>query len=398
MTFTKAAEILGISEFPPEMDEIYENMKKSGEYPFTRDTIVYLEEKYGLFQEYFEAVLEGFDDLERDRARKVWALTASVYGLTHTREELKALKLPESDMTPAGQMAPLFPLICRAEKSYFEYLRRGFPEEEARGYLRTYKNSIGTSVVRTGKPGIQKTYFDWSSLYAFCEIFNIGGFNFALGKADETTFVLQNKKTGEIRVLLNGVLFHRSGMPLGAGDFTEEEGSYKVTFEETESDFMGFASTGPLCPCEKKSFSKEEWRLALSPGDDIFVLHIPKGTSLAPEDVAEAFRLAREVAKRSYPEKNIKGVRCTSWLLEPKFESLLGEKSNIARFGALFTRYPFKNNGNGIFSFAFGGKKPQDLRDLPEDTSLQRKVKALYLEGGRIFSYGGFIIDEGAPK
>lgn len=395
MTFTEAANQLKIKAFPTEMDAIWEDLQKTGKLPVTYEMIVHLQEAYDLFADYYEAVLEGFEDLNRDEARRVWVHTTAAYSLTHSRKELKAVELPQTDLTPAGQMAPLFPLICRAEASYFEYLRRGFSEEEARKTLRTYRSSMGVTTRKTGKPGLQRTHYDWSSLYTFTEMFEAGGFKFAIDQAGQTTYVLRNRQTHQLRVLLNGVCLHASGMPLGSAGFGDEEGSYTVSFEETETEYIGYPVVGNLCPNEKCRFSKKEWELGVAPGDDIFCIHIPRGTDLSPQQVAKAIGLARQIAIKNYPERNIKGIRCTSWLLSPKLAELLGENANISRFGALFTRYPFKNNGTGVFSFAFDGK-PADYHDLEEKTSLQRKVKALYLAGGCIHNYGGFILDENA--
>ena len=396
MTFTEAATKLGIQTFPEEMDAIYESILQTGDYPFTREMLVSLQDKFNLFEDYYDAVLEGFDDLERDEARRVWAYAAAAYGKTHKREDICALKLPETDLTPAGQMAPLFPLVCMAEQSYNGYLKRGFPADEVKTYMRTYRRSMGVTTHKTGKPGLQKTHFNWSSNYTYVEMFNTVGFNFALGTSSESTYLLMHKETRELRVLLNGLKMHRSGMRLGSIGFEDEEGSYTVTFEETEDAYIGYPCINFLCPNAKQVFLKAEWKLVIAPGDDIFCLHIPRGTDISPAKVAEAIHSARAIAKRSFPERNIKGVRCTSWLLGPVLNELLGEQSNISKFSNLFERYPTKSDGGSVFSFAFDGR-PADLNTLPEDTSLRRKLKALYLNGGAVINYGGFIIDEEAP-
>ena len=397
MTFSEAAKILNIDVFPDEMDEVYENLVKTGEVPFDRELLVHLQDRFNLFEDYYEAVLEGYDDLmNRDEARRVWAYTAAAYVKNRERKALTSLKLPETDLTPAGQMAPLFVLIPKAEQSYEEYLRRGFSKEEVAGYMRTYRRSMGVTTHRTGKPGLQKSHFDWSSLYAYTEMYNRVGFNFALGVSSPSNYVLVHKETREVLVLLSGVELHRDGMPLGCLGYEDEEGSYTTSFEETETAYVGYPCVNFRCPNQKKAFSKEEWKLAIAPGDDIFCLHIPRGTDISPAKVHEAIRVAREVARKSYPERNIKGIRCTSWLLSPTLNELLGDKANISNFSNVFTRYPIRNKGTGVFSFVFDGR-PADLNDLPEDTSLRRKLKALYLAGGCALNYGGFIIDEEAP-
>ena len=49
--------------------------------------------------------------------------------------------------------------------------------------------------------------------------------------------------------------------------------------------------------------------------------------------------------------------------------------------------------GSAVFSFVFV-RKPENLQDLPEDTSLQRKLKKLYLDGDCIHTYSGAIFME----
>ena len=49
--------------------------------------------------------------------------------------------------------------------------------------------------------------------------------------------------------------------------------------------------------------------------------------------------------------------------------------------------------GGAVFSFVFV-RKPADLHDLQEDTSLQRKLKKMYLEGDCIHTYTGAIFVE----
>ena len=60
---------------------------------------------------------------------------------------------------------------------------------------------------------------------------------------------------------------------------------------------------------------------------------------------------------------------------------------------SIFLRYPGGvSNGRGGFSFVFLGY--EENADLPEDTSLRRKLKAHYLGGGNTYFVPGFIIDD----
>ena len=86
-------------------------------------------------------------------------------------------------------------------------------------------------------------------------------------------------------------------------------------------------------------------------------------------------------------------VFCASWLLNPRLKHLLGEQSRIVQFGECFVKYPIQDAGVGVLNFVFG-KVPEDLTDLPENTSLHRKLKKLYLEGDCIHTYSGALYVE----
>ena len=58
---------------------------------------------------------------------------------------------------------------------------------------------------------------------------------------------------------------------------------------------------------------------------------------------------------------------------------------NIVLFGC--------TSGAAVFSFVFV-RKPANLEDLEENTSLQRKVKKMYLEGDCIHTFSGAIFVE----
>jgi hypothetical protein len=46
-----------------------------------------------------------------------------------------------------------------------------------------------------------------------------------------------------------------------------------------------------------------------------------------------------------------------------------------------------------VFNFVFPGYG-DDFSKLPEDTSLQRKIKAMYLSGKYIYEYAGACFEE----
>ena len=78
----------------------------------------------------------------------------------------------------------------------------------------------------------------------------------------------------------------------------------------------------------------------------------------------------------------------------PRLREIQGAQSRITQFEECFVKYPNKDTtGGAVFSFVFV-RKPANLEDLQEDTSLQRKLKKLYLEGDCIHTYSGAIFVE----
>jgi len=56
-----------------------------------------------------------------------------------------------------------------------------------------------------------------------------------------------------------------------------------------------------------------------------------------------------------------------------------------------FAKHPIRSSGKEVFKFVFL-KRTDDYTTLPEDTSLQRKLKQIYLDGGCIHGYAGVIL------
>ena len=88
-----------------------------------------------------------------------------------------------------------------------------------------------------------------------------------------------------------------------------------------------------------------------------------------------------------------KAFKCESWLMDPQLAKILGEDSNITKFVNRFIPACGRSAGRGVFSFVFLQPKPAEavIENLPEDTSLQRKLKEHYLNGGCIYEMHGFI-------
>ena len=65
--------------------------------------------------------------------------------------------------------------------------------------------------------------------------------------------------------------------------------------------------------------------------------------------------------------------------------------SNIIAFQKKYALYPIAAKGEDVFLFVFRGYRGE-LSGLPEDTSLQRAIKRMYLDGKYVYEYGGIFL------
>lgn len=126
-----------------------------------------------------------------------------------------------------------------------------------------------------------------------------------------------------------------------------------------------------------------EYELMEYEGEKAVSLHIPTDARFTPDVVQESLNWAEELLQSRYPDY-ARGVWCChSWLLSPTLKEMLPGGSNILAFQKRFAIRQLNVPCEGMQQWVF--KNPKlTTRELPEETSLQRKIKA-YLLGGGIF-------------
>lgn len=130
-------------------------------------------------------------------------------------------------------------------------------------------------------------------------------------------------------------------------------------------------------------------RLQFDPSDKVvgaeplLDVHIPAIGPLDPRACDDAFARAREFFAKHYPETPLRRAICRSWLMDDQLAGHLPESSNIVRFQRRFTSLPgfSKLGDDDLLLFVFGWI-PDDLADLPQDTSMQRAAVE-HLRDGR---------------
>lgn len=122
---------------------------------------------------------------------------------------------------------------------------------------------------------------------------------------------------------------------------------------------------------------------ASADGEKEISVHIPSDAVLTAAKVDDSLAAAEAFFGRYYPDYAAVRYVCTSWLLSPALDTLLAPDSNILSFAARFRRAEFYPSDESYKQWVFRGRSlsPQNF---PENTSLQKKLKAYVLAGGTV--------------
>lgn len=131
-----------------------------------------------------------------------------------------------------------------------------------------------------------------------------------------------------------------------------------------------------------------EYELAEENGEKQLQLHIPSDALLETDLLNKSVGEAREFLKQWRPEWKDLPLQLESWLLSPALSGLLPPSSRILRFQKAFrltgTDPEPEDYLEWVFKVAGGQRKTVQLSRLPEDTGLQKKMKAYVISGGKV--------------
>ena len=119
-------------------------------------------------------------------------------------------------------------------------------------------------------------------------------------------------------------------------------------------------------------------------------IHIPGGEKLDIESVVKSIEDSKKEIERLFGDTSCDYV-CHSWLLSNRLFLLLDQDSNIYRFHQLFDVTDGKNCNYAVLDFLFNTEKCEDYSALLENTSLQKKVKQVLLDGEDFYEGRGFL-------
>ena len=172
--------------------------------------------------------------------------------------------------------------------------------------------------------------------------------------------------------------------------------NYESQFKKTglkEFCWLRYHYTADLFHIGRLQFRLEKSLEGIPSGEYAIETHIPQGQPLRYDECLESFKEATAFFDKYFPEIKADYFMCDSWLLSPELQNILNPETNIAKFNSLWTVIPFvKDNSAQAIERVFGfGFKRAELENAPEETSLQRAVKAHLISGKELDLAAGYI-------
>ena len=400
-SFIKA---LDVSTMP---DDFGKNFEKTME-EYDREGAPYLSDEFiDAIQNEFEVYKEKYDFVKKEAKRVRENDLLARYSMLMKqmmvdKDEFALLTLPE---VPVGktveetvdlEMAAYFGQFAFIPEMVEFYRRRGVPERIIADTLSdSFEGGIKVCYGRFGRDGYETNRsFMWNQHYLGHRILRIGVLNFELRpRFTDAARVFVNTK-GEYKLLSNNQSVSARGEVTGSAADPDE--AFVAEYRETETAYEGYEidTVNSKVTTNKVTLPKSEWRIAVDEGDSVINVHIPESGGFNRENIEAAYRECYDVFTKCFPEFKPKAFTCFSWLMEPRLRELLGDSSNIVGFQSKYLRFPRKSGGKAVYTFLFRVDPDTKVEDFPENSSLQRKVKALYLNGEYIYEpCGVFMFD-----
>ena len=394
MTLDAMCNELGLSKLPGSFDGIYGKLKDT--YEAHASTILSdqyitktLSDCFALAS-FTQEILSAAEKVRENPAMCLLVCIMEEW-VRRGAEDIADYKAPTGEGV-AFDFLHLFPMITTTPDTVAHFRERNVPEDIIAATMQEYDFCVDMLLRNTGRPAFDKGRLNWMLRVAKSEMIRIGRFKYDLPAKRVSGMRAYKNSAGEICVLADKVDVHRSGKILGSAGCTDVEGSFRAEVSETEDKIIGYPVVDGLITNEKCELEKPEWSLCLSENDDVVFVHIPPRESFDVAAMEDSYARAREIFAKHYPDRPYAAFFCRSWLMSRDLRKVLKPTSNILAFQDKYIHYPGLCGGTQVFNNVFPKTGvPADYNDLPEETSLQRNVKQLYLNGGYIRNDNGFF-------
>ncbi len=390
--FCEIAQKLGFEKYPEALDGIYANMVKDNAPACDVQLIDSLEQEWGFFGKYYQVVKETAAAINADPVRSIWVKVAARFAYDNPTPVARTVPVPKADGTAVTDLLPLYIILPQVPAAIAEYRRRGFEDAEIRSLMFGFQDGISIVESQVGRPQVNALYFSWLHHYSKVEIFNTEGFQFELRKLPDNAMWIRNKKDGQVLCLMCAGTFDGTGTQVkGSKNYEDPEDTFAVTLSEDAEKFVGHGVYDNKVSAQACEYPKTQWECIARPGDNCMSLHIPRKADISMAALDKAVASAKKIMTERFADLGGSEIYCASWLLDPMLGVILGPDAKMTKFMERFVKHPIRNAGTSPFGYVFP-VNVKDMNTLPEDTSLQRGMKKLYVEGGCIYGYAGLLI------
>lgn len=123
-------------------------------------------------------------------------------------------------------------------------------------------------------------------------------------------------------------------------------------------------------------------------GEKCITLHIPQGEKLDTQKCLTSIKDANAFFEKYYPDYKYRCYTVITWLVNPNLENVLGEDSNIVKFGKLFHILGYVPDSDMNERRVFGYKK--DRANYAPKNALQTYTLARIQKNLPLYSYNGY--------
>jgi hypothetical protein len=257
----------------------------------------------------------------------------------------------------------------------------------------------GNIFLHPSKPhvlGLDTRIMPWLLSHLYGHLYRVGRLQYKVGPHRQKLRVYRNSETRAVRMLAEpGLRFRGDGHFDGTAGREDPENAWDTELTEAGGRVTGTViHPGGRALREPITLPLDTWELILQEGDRILEIHIPEDGPMDFDACGGSLRDASEFFPRYFPDRPFKAIVCTSWFLDPTYQQLLSESSNIVRFQKecyLFP-YPTKGTQNGLERIF--GAHANDLSTAPLDTSMRRAVLDHFGRGGVLVGGGALLLPD----
>lgn len=134
-----------------------------------------------------------------------------------------------------------------------------------------------------------------------------------------------------------------------------------------------------------------EYEMRMENDRNFIDIHIPADAHITIDKLRNSYLEALDFFEKFYPDFEEVDMVCSSWLLAPSLINVLPENSRILQFQKAFDIEHMEEESLSFMDWVFGSRNIP-LEELPEDTSLQRNLKAYLRINGKIELASGKLI------